>query len=712
MKYFVFVDESGPFDEAIRPADRGQQERPSVVGGVCSRLSTEDWETVHRATLEGFSASSRIKFSYPKHFHCAPLMGNRIQADGPVRRQDCEALAAAVWEAVGREAAFTFASRNPAGRFEFSPQATYVLNLITALRGAMQRLSEIGREVETCDIMIAQRTIRETADYDQREYTASLFRFVAEQLQTGDTSGVSLVQRLVSAGALRIESGVGDRNAGLIAADFACAAVRYGRELDPQPIVLAPESTLGGDYRRFYEQEVLRLIEAQQYASAAEFLRRYFPQRDGAPDLGPLLHALRRETDHDILHRELNALLAESECLVEKRTLQAGALKAATCILESLDRLAAAQLAGESPAEVVRQWADLDVHALVLLASCYNHTGAVGPQQEVETRLNSLLRTYRPRMSLSYLQRRELVLEAKTRNLNLLFNDYRFADVIAGIEKNVAEREKDLPGGETDELLGKMLGSLGQACAFQARIEPSWSDVARDYFRRSLHHFQPGTVFHSMSVNFLATLAWQENNLQTAVEEMNGHAGAIWVSGSEELAGRLSAVVSVGGISPFNVVNYLRIASAGTNAAESPSEEMIEGVRQYWEPRLINDHPHEQLAKWLGYLFFRRGAHEQAERMYSRATSVCESLSFAVETISLSIIGLRAINQFAQSNKVGYAESLNRLRQMGTSLEARSIPFADHLTHFGGVEGLVAMAKRHDMQGAIEVARFLPFNYA
>jgi hypothetical protein len=215
-----------------------------------------------------------------------------------------------------------------------------------------------------------------------------------------------------------------------------------------------------------------------------------------------------------------------------------------------------------------------------------------------------------------------------------------------------------------------------------------------------------------MSVNFLAALAWQENNLQMAVEEMNSHAGAIRVSGPEELATKLSAVVSVGGISPFNVVNYLRIASVGTTAAESPSEEMIEGVRQYWEPRLINDHPHEQLAKWLGYLFFRRGAHEQAERMYSRAISICESLSFAVETISLSVVGLRAINQFAQSNTAGYAESLNRLRQMGASLEARSVPFADYLTHFGGVEGLVAMVKRHDRQASSEVARFLPFNYA
>jgi hypothetical protein len=712
MKYFVFVDESGSFDEAIRTADGRQQDRPSVVGGICGRMSAQDWEAIHRRTLEDFNANSRIKFTYPKHFHCAPLMGNKIQTDGPVRRQDCEALASAIWGAVAGASTFLFASRNPGGRFEFSPQATYVLNLITALRGAMQRLSEMGTEVETCDIMIAQRTIRETADYDQREYTASLFRFVAEQLQTGDTSGVSLVQRLVSAGALRIESGVGERNAGLIAADFSCAAVRYGRELEPKPIDLTPESNLGGDYRRFYEQEVLRLIEAQQYASAAEFLRRYFPQRDGAPDLGPLLHALRRETDHDILHRELNALLAESECLAEKRTLLAGALKAATCILESLDQLAAAQLAGESSPDVVRQWADLDVHALVLLASCYNHTGAVGPQQDVETRLNSLLKTYRPRMSLSYLQRRELVLEAKTRNLNLLFNDYRFADVIAGIEADVAVRERDLPSGETDELLGKMLGSLGQACAFQARIEPSWSDVARDYFRRSLHHFQPGTVFHSMSVNFLATLAWQENNLQTAIEEMNGHVGAIRVSGPAELAEKFTAVVSVGGISPFNVVNYLRIASAGTGAAESPSEDTIEGVRQYWEPRLINDHPHEQLAKWLGYLFFKRGAHEQAEKMYSRATSVCESLSFAVETIGVSIVGLRAINQFAQGNTAGYAENLNRLREVGSSLEARSVPFDDYLIHFGGIEGLVAMVKRRDMQGAIEVARFLPFNYA
>ena len=142
--------------------------------------------------------------------------------------------------------------------------------------------------------------------------------------------------------------------------------------------------------------------KAQQYASAAEFLRRYFPHPGGVPDLGPLLHALHREVDHDILHRELNALLAGAQCLVEKRMLQADALKAATHLLEALDQIASSVLEGRSGPEVVRQWADLDVHALVLLGSCYSHTGVVGPQRVVEDKLDCLLKTYKPKMSLSY----------------------------------------------------------------------------------------------------------------------------------------------------------------------------------------------------------------------------------------------------------------------------------------------------------------------
>ncbi len=712
MKYYVYIDESGRFDEAIRTAGAGQEERPSVVGGVCCRLSTEEWESVHRGTLEQFSAASPIKFAYPKHFHCAPLLGNRIPTDGLVRQQDRVALARAVWDAVAHEATFLFGSRNPTGRFEFSPQATYVLNLVTALRGCMERLSGTEGGVEQCDILVAQRTITETADYDQGEYMAALFRFIKEQLQAGDSPGVSLAGRLISSDALRMRSGVGERSAGLIAADFACAAIRYGTKLAAKPIVLQPEPNLGGDYRKFYEKEVLRLTKAQQYASAAEFLRRYFPHPGGAPDLGPLLHALRREDDHDILHRELNALLAGAQCLVEKRTLQADALKAATYLLEALDQIASSVLEGKSGPEVVRQWADLDVHALVLLGSCYCHTGAVGPQRVVEDKLDCLLKTYKPKMSLSYLQRGELVLEARTRNLNLLFNDYRFAEAMDMIEADAAKREGAVPKGETDELLGKMQGSLGQACAFQARQDPSWSEMARDYFRRSLRHFQPGTVFHAMSVNFLASLAWQENNLPLAIEEMNGHAGAICISGPEELAVRLFDVVSVEGISPFNVVNYLRIASAASDAGQTPSAEVLTELSRYWEPRLISDHPHEQLAKWMGYLLSRQGACDQAERVYSRAITICASLSFAVETICLSITGLQALSRFAQGNTAGYADGLSRIRQMGVALEGRSAPFAEYLAHFGGTEGLAAMVKKHDEQGASEVARCLPFNYS
>ncbi len=718
MHYHIFIDESGEFDEAIVEPDGKKRTRSSVVGGVCGCLSEQDWETEFKALTKKYRDESGIPFVYPRHFHCAELFSNKIPIRETVSKVDCGKFATEIQSLVADNSLFLFASQNLSGSFEYSPQATYVLNLITSLRAVMDTLALKDDTVESCHITIAQRTIEETSQSHYDDYTGMLIKYAKTQLCAGDSAGAQLVRKLDGVGTLHVRSAVtiswdGTRaNGGLTAADFACGAIRYGTKAKIKPERYTPTSTIGGEFANFYEQQVKQLIEGKQYAAASEFLRRYVPRTDGKPDMKPVLNALQKETDHDVLHRELNALLTEAEYLVEKRTVIAGSLKDATLLLEKLVTISKAHLEKETSPDVCRQWSDLQAHALALLLSCYNHTGAIDPQKRVESELNALLSAHRPKMSLSYLQRAELLLEVKIRNLNLLFNDYRFAGVLEAIETDLAQREKNLPEGETDELLGKMQGSVGQACAFQARLDPSWAEMAEDYFTRSLEHFQSGTLFSSMSINYLATLLWQNGDNEGALQAMNRHPGYPDMPTKKALVSTLPDLLCLDNMSAFDAVNYLRIASSSAEDGSLPSGQGLTQIRDNWIKRATHDHPHEQFAKWLGYLFFLSGMHKDAANMYERGEAICEGQDFTLKTIGLSILVLNAINSLAGEDSAVSAKKLKDVERSARELEEKSVSFATYLLHCGGAQGLTELCQSQDKKQVAELARLLPFSYA
>jgi hypothetical protein len=215
-----------------------------------------------------------------------------------------------------------------------------------------------------------------------------------------------------------------------------------------------------------------------------------------------------------------------------------------------------------------------------------------------------------------------------------------------------------------------------------------------------------------MSVNYLAALAWQEDNLQLAVEEMNRHGNAPQCDSPADLVSRLSEVVANAAVSPFNAVNYLRIAASQAIAGDTPTPEALASIGDYWKPQLTPDHPYEQLAKWLGFLHQITGSHLEADTLYTNAVAICEKLDFTLHTIGLSIVGLQASNCAASGAENTYAKHLNHLREWGTALQAQSTPFADYLAGFGGIEGLVESVKERDQKAALSIARSLPFNYA
>lgn len=717
MKYSIYIDESGDFSEGLLKyagSGKAKNRKASIVGGLCSSLREKEWKERFKSLTKSLNERLGTELKYPAHFHCSDLIRGKIKISTLFSLDNNVECAETVFDttvgAVRESSGFIFAAKNRGKNFEWSSQATYGVILVSALRSAIEHLAQSGGTVDELEIVVAQRSFGETA---VKNYNYALPKFVEEQILAGGTDGVRLARDLKGRGKLIIKMGVATRNPGLIAADFVCSFLRAGNTRSSEPLISSPELVSFGDYRKFYEEEKLRLIKYGQYAAVVEFLRKFIPDREGKPDLTSLISALRRESNPDVLARELPALIAETAYLIRIRTEEEQALGIARTILEELIRIAENKLTAAGDPRSQKQWADVLVDAMVYLSTCYNHTGAVEPQKAIDAKISEVLEKYGRLMSRSYREREELLLEARTRNLNILFNDYLFMDIIKQFTGEVDQREKDIPPGQADELLGQMLGSIGQACAFQARIEPEvWSDMARDYLTQSLKHFEPGTLFYAMSVNFLATLAWQENDTAMACREMNRHPQAPGVQNPDDLLNNLAGYLTGDGLSVFDCVNYLRIAAAEVENGGTLNIKNLNDISKFWNSRIREEHPFEHLLKWIGYLYFLSDDAKTAVETYLSAVRICDKLNFTVKTIGLSILGLQAVTLRESGQVHEYGKCLADLRLKSDKLCQESAGFADYLTSFGGTEGLIAMVKKHGPEGASEVARFLPFNYS
>lgn len=707
MKYYIYIDESGDFGEAI------SKKKSSVVGGISSRLDSEGWAAVHRAFVFEFNKKNKANLLYPVHFHCAPLLTGKLpetsQIPEPIRQRFVEEM----FHEVVKQGSFGLASINRKSRFAFSRQATYGINLVAALKAGLLHLAQQTSDCDALEIVIAQRTIGETRTSmnDSRTYMEDLLPFLQSQLASGGCDGARLTRKLITAQTLILRTGRADLDPGLMAADFICQ-VRNKNYLRQELLVKTePNDLIFGDYEAFYEVEVQRLIESSQYAAAISIAHRSMERSVANREIQRALDELQKESDVEILRRELAALLAEAHLLIEKRTLEPFALEAARKILESLISIARPQIFSTVEVPVKRAWADMLVHALVDLTACHNHSGDTEHQTLIEKDLQSVFEVFGTLISITYHQRKEILLEAKTRNLNVLFNDYRFTEVIDSFESDVQLRETEIPEGVPDELLGKMLGTLGQAWAFLARIEPEWAPTSRDYFERSKRHFAPGTLFHSMTVNYLTTLALQEGQVEVACREMNGHTGLPQAKRADDITNGLARFLTHKNTSAFDAVNYLRIVSVCAELGRPVEIEALKQAVHHWLPLLQNAHPYEQICKWFAYQYYLAGEYDRATDLCKKGIQICDSIGFTGQTISLSIIGLNVICRAAMNDRQGLSHYRSVFENLVQKLLGQSKGFGDYIHHFGGTSGMSAMIDQQNRDGATQICRFLPFSY-
>ncbi len=715
MNVFLHVDESGAFDERFSGG------KASVVGGVCSVLPSTTWDNEHCKHLSGigFGGVRPLTFAYPKHYHCGPLLARKISGPENATDSDLRKFSESVFQNVLEHSLFGFISRNRGKRFEYSPQATYVMNLVAALRCAFEQLAQrTDVEIDRAVVTIAQRTVGETVRVDTVDiYMMALLSYISDQLAVGDGTGVALARRLKRSNSLILQSGVADRDAGLIAADFVCCLARQGVK-PKQGCVLQvcnpDQNLLLGDYQRFHERQVLELLQNRYYGSCLEFMCRYFPLVRGNPDIVQLLRQLEEEKDSKVLDRELPALLAVVHQMVKTRSEVPHMLSCVTSVVEKLVEVAERCTACASGNTTCRNWLNLEVQALAELAACHNHTGAVGPQEDAEVKIKALLKRHKGVIGLDALERQTFILEVRNRNLNLLFNDYRFEDAYSLAEELVAERRAMVGAEESDELLGQILASQGQACAFMARLDPSWNTHAVALFQESMQHFLTGSRQDEMSRNFIVTTHWQARQFHEAFGKLPLMLD--WCRNETDVLGSLCdrVLLPYAEKRAFDVVNCLRIA-AGLVHDGAPCRDLFSALPSIdsLAQRIGTDHPYEHWWKWLGVLYLFAGDVDSADRCFCQAVTICNCQSFTMKTIGSSIILLRIAGAALSAKR-----DVDKMRREYTSavndLRAQSIGFDAHMfSHSvqGGLED-IALTALPGSESFWGLCTYLPFAYS
>ncbi|PIP84920.1 MAG: hypothetical protein COR54_01460 [Elusimicrobia bacterium CG22_combo_CG10-13_8_21_14_all_63_91] len=343
------------------------------------------------------------------------------------------------------------------------------------------------------------------------------------------------------------------------------------------------------------------------------------------------------------------------------------------------------------------------------LIQVFNHLGDTASQSAMKNSIGKL--ASKCREDASHEETRDIettVLEIQNHALNILFNDYRFEEV-SRIAHDLLDRRKAMRIADPDALRGEILGSLGQAMAFQARWDSSCAQFARMHFDTSLEHFDLGHRFESMSVNFLATLEWQAKDSNKAFETLKKHSNPVpypSISDTVENFQELSRLASDGDDmnSGYLLLNLLRILSQ-----EKLDSGKVREVASTLLDREVKSYPYPHLCRWLGAIAAEGGDNETAERLFDTCIETSQESGFTVKTLSLPAMAMKAAlkKQSGKDNSSEREEALENASRM----VRKSKGFGRCLEKSGGKAELEAICEAGP-NWISKACRLLPWIYS
>lgn len=264
------------------------------------------------------------------------------------------------------------------------------------------------------------------------------------------------------------------------------------------------------------------------------------------------------------------------------------------------------------------------------------------------------------------------------------FNVFAFDDAFLGFLDEL-EKYEEAAGGEealasaTDELYGKLLGTVGQACGFLRPQDAKIGVEAWGYLTRSTPHFESSSpIFKAMNLGFRLTDLWDRGCLDDAVRLMS----------EEQLPNARQA-------DPYSLLHRLRIASAQKNSGleHEPTESLVARLATFVEdPSTAGATPFDLCLKWAMFL--------QPDNIVMRAASN------------------RWLDRLVRAQTALVATSLPLLVQLGQhDLAAQHLEILESYTGFrkhwetGRAEALSKSISDKTSAG-FDALRGMPWNYA
>ena len=423
----------------------------------------------------------------------------------------------------------------------------------------------------------------------------------------------------------------------------------------------------------------------------------------------PSLRALSREKDSD---RVLLGLARAIKNAGERANIGGYSTgKAAELAFEVDSIYDIARLKLESPKsreELKESYLAIQLECLAWLCHIYNQVGDVKQSKKHQSRLKKRISDWPRGGNRKRLKHDSFILDIKNRNLNILFNDYRFMEALS-LGKDLLKQAQQLQATKQDRLTGQILGSMGQACAFLSTQSSPHISHAKKYFKDSLNHFSDDDPLKALSINFLSTLEWKNLRYVQALSWMNKHESVPKFRSPEDLCRKILKIkphLKQGG--GYNAAGFLRIAVEQPSKLISTddAEELADAFLKACTP----DHPYQIIGKWIAYLCIRKDRITTAQIICQEILGLSHEAEFTIQTVLLPvrILELHCLGKLKKKNTPQVRGTLN---EMLFELCRQSESFKEWLQAFNLSDDIDAMSDQNG-QGLKRAVRFLPFNYS
>jgi tetratricopeptide (TPR) repeat protein len=690
MDYYVYIDESGQFKKKKEEYNR------SIVAGFITNKTIEELDIELSRTIEKVNQAQNTVFT-KNDIHIAPLLHpenafkenekNRFSQIDEYSRKEFAKACKKTLEDISIK---LITSKNTSFDFgEVDEQARYG-NTLCAFIHTVIDFIKTKHDVNSLKIYIAKRhpkCLPNAKEFSKKASKNELFKFMNDY----HIKMTKYIQSWLKNALPEINLGIGFSSKYKTGYDFADIACYYLREspdsfTKEKTLYTEPNKHFGDIYTETEINVIKELIAKKEFETAYKWSE----TKDEKEQILKLLI----EQQKQIKIKSIPGLINIAYALIDKRTTSKGALPEAIQLFNYLIK------ACNNNPNSDEKLTDLMLSAVNGILICANHSGNKEQQQKA---LNIYKKNIITVSDIPYFTRQEKVLAVRNRVYNQQFNDYNFQSIIDDFESIVKKRIADLPGNEKDSLTGEMLGTIGQAYAFQSKNNKAFSMIAANYFTQSFYHFPVGHKYHGMSVNYLATLKWYQNDLSAAKIAMANHPGFDENKTASQLITQIIESKEYHFGTVFNISVLLRLAVEQGNV----SNKAIESIEKFLKKCDINQHPYELIYKWIGIAYMKNSELDKALQAFDKSIELSTGLGFTVETLSVPVIGLKCVALEQQSKQTGL--SINKLKVSIDNLSNASTHFAIYIDSIGGIEQMLKDIKNKDVNA---IAKWLPFAYA